>query len=299
MLEKEAAAGRAKLASRYFAVTRAYNGLGYNLSSASDEDAAVKKIWDQNSFGPADLWHAEIDLMGVFHVPSLTLPGGIVRGVGGPLNPAPITKLYDAQKHWRVDSWFRGLIYTLGNLPLSANLSEDEIADLKTDIAAGSPGAIWFGNPSEQSLLGGWIEARMLAAASRLNFVKGSAAYLPALNVLEQIDKAHGQLDECPSLNVKFLFVPDAQVDCGAGWTTSSSDLHVLARLLAHRSAKGLKTIYGVQNLNKLGAALEKKLLVLKPRAFSAANMNAHPDPAPIRAELTARFPPPEEGWFG
>ncbi len=125
---------------------------------------------------------------GVFHLPSLTEPGQLVRIRGGPF-PFRYNGRdsdYDASERL-LRLARRGLIAPFSQEANALNFlpmeRQQHIADQQNPNLHG---ACWVGRPTADALLGGWFEGKMLASACRLCELGQSSAIYPARVALER-----------------------------------------------------------------------------------------------------------------
>lgn len=193
---------------------------------------------------------------GIFSMPSLTCPGQSVRIRGGAWRNPTGDNSGDATRAVR-----NGVVVGLGYVDPHFNISEHERNAVNAACSNDKAGLMWLGRPSTASAMHYPVEGRMLAVASRL-FVKWrqSAAIYPIVTILELLKDAGYamavELDSHPLLNVRFLFVPDLQVDHGEGWSLDAYQASHVLRLLEYRRKHGLKTFLGVQKLERVPKTL-------------------------------------------
>lgn len=209
---------------------------------------------------------------GVFHLPSLTRPGAYVRVRGGPFPAFQNSKEGEMHTRERRKRWAQhGIIGTFDKVELRANYLEHELIELQEDLKG--LGACWLGQPSQQSLLGGWFEGKMLAAAGRLTALGMNAAVLPAVRAAADFEDYFSAACELKRAGIQsdFLFVPDLQVDQGGAWRSDRKQLFALMRLVKLRHDHGRFTAFGVQNLSKLPIEVREYALGHFPvREFNA-----------------------------
>jgi hypothetical protein len=249
----------------------------------------------ENSFYPDELPDTRLP-PGIFHLPSLTEPGRLVRIRGGPFLHEYIRGASD----WDVGEAIqkrakRGLIAPFNKEITALNFLPLELQEHIADHRSSNlHGACWVGRPTADALLSGWFEGKMLASACRLMDLDQHSAIYPARIALERWSWFNDPKDNYPHTIVddcEHLFIPDFQVDAGIGFRSAPSELFKLAELVRHRVAAKKKTFIGIQNPNILPADVRNFLFAnLSVREIDPTAQVPHPNRQAIRtATMTAR----------
>jgi hypothetical protein len=246
---------------------------GYFFPSDAEKLATLAPHFDPTTAG----WELGqepdfADAPSYFFLPSITMPGKVVRLRGGPFSPAPSSPSTE------------GTLAGLGRLNVSWNIFPT-LLDWMNEDAITNPefGAVWVGQVANQHLKWGGVEGQMLALASRLRRNNKRAKFAPLRTVLIEMSDL-GSLKSwaeefAPVLDAKFLFIPDFQIDVGVGSEPSPYEWSALASLLEYRANNGRLTFVGVQNPHKLPPRVAKAVLGrLRVREWSALkDFNSHP----------------------
>jgi hypothetical protein len=210
---------------------------------------------------------------GYIHLPALSRPNSRVRIRCGPTLNAG-------------SGWLRA-VGRLGGLELldaEWNVAPGLWKLVQQIVSGKGAGAALFGQPSEEDLLGGWVEGSCLAMASRIAHEFGvRTACFPILRVNRVLsDLGSAELwDEIehPVLDVRALMIPDFSLDCGSWGDGKDINWYRVERLLRYRYERGFQTFVGVQNFLKLhppikelvgGAFMMFKMPPTKPHKLEA-----------------------------
>jgi hypothetical protein len=287
----------------YIAIyARAHSLLPDNINALKEKSGLTSKFG--NSFHPDHLPDTRLP-PGIFHLPSLTEPGCLVRIRGGPFSFRNSGAESDQDALERSKRWAtRGLIAPFNQAICALNFLPSERQQHIIDHENPNLyGACWVGRPTADALLGGWFEGKMLASACRLIELGKYSAMYPARIALERWSwfndpdySGRAVVDDCDH-----LFIPDFQVDAGIGFRSAFSELYKLAELVRHRVAANKKTWVGIQNPNTLPADVRTLLFAnLSVQEIHHAAQVPHPDRQAIlaatkaaRAELGLASVPP------
>lgn len=190
-----------------------------------------------------------------FKLPSLTHPGQFVTLRGGPFPAGQENKL--------------GLLKPLAHEYVRELNIPEWVAKRFSEHRkeTGKAGAMWIGQVSPALLAAGGFEGMMLSIASVLRYRpqnRVSTCLTPMRSLLMRLEELGPSYrwDEqsSPILVSQVLFVPDFQLDLGAGFDTSPQEYGAALRLLEYRRKEGFKTFVGVQNPVKLLPSVQKEL---------------------------------------
>lgn len=207
-----------------------------------------------------------------FTLPSITMPGQVVRLRGGPFSPAQLRQGAE------------GTLAGLGGLEMSMNIFPT-IWDWLVEDAHSDPdvGAVWIGQVASQHLKWGGMEGQMLAIASRMRRHGKNAKFAPLRTLLIELNDLGSPklwaMEPASVLDAKFLFIPDFQIDVGVGNEPSPYEWSTLVSLLEYRAKAGHLTFVGVQNPHKLPPRVATPVLGrLRLRKWSALkDFYSHP----------------------
>ena len=217
-----------------------------------------------------------------FELPSLTCPAATVRLRGANWVGLDHLVAVEAEHH--------GVIRSLGSVDLLSNVASVEFDAVRASVSSAQSGGLkWVGNTFTNSPMHYPVEGRMLALASNCYLTLGGrGAFYPVRQILRLMEESGwnwlDELEYHPLLKVRALFIPDFQVDHGAGWQIDPAQASQLLKLLKYRRKNGLKTFMGVQRINRL----PRFLAVYLAGNFSSVMIGAFSTPQHPSPELPA-----------
>lgn len=189
------------------------------------------------------------------HLPALSVPKARIRLRCGPAARSPALS----------STVSMGRLSGLEKLAPEWNIPKIVWDRVRHTAEAGGAGVAYYGMPTLEDLLGGWIEGSFLAAASCLAACGVSAACYPLLRVNRMVSDLPSpdwwEQEEHQLLNAAAIFIPDLTLDCGVWGEGAQVVWWKIAELLRWRLERNLSTFVGLQNPNKLPAQLREVIL--------------------------------------